>query len=355
MQCLSDQQSCALPAFFSLFSFGHPSADSSPQGADAQKIRRSLSSLSSTTLSPSLGMKPLRPLRALFQPHYVYRPAQLFRRLYREWFCSTPASAIASLPWKHSLQVLPTEHIGRSVWLHGIYGTTVCEILWRLSETGMTVVDAGANIGVMTSLLAHRVHPNGSVYSFEPHPTLYDRLLKNVDRFRQQTSSSLHPLPHALHNRSGTAYLTFHDTFKMNQGLASLTDQPCSGHEIRVSCVPLDALFPSAHLNILKVDVEGHESQVLTGAENLLSDGRIDYVLYECHDGPYAALHDLLSQHGYSLFGIRSSIRGPILLPFADLSSTTPDLNSSFLATRHPTDAEALVRPDGWNCLTCRN
>lgn len=219
----------------------------------------------------------------------------------------------------------------------------------------MTAVDAGANIGVMTSLLAHRVRPNGSVYSFEPHPTLYGRLLKNVNRVRQQTSSSLHPLPHALHNRSGTAYLTFHDTFKTNQGLASLTDQPSSDHEIRVSCVPLDALFPSSHLNILKVDVEGHESQVLTGAENLLSDGRIDYVLYECHDGPCADLHDLLSRHGYSLFGIRSSICGPTLLPFADRSPTAPDLNSSFLAARHPTEAKALVAPDGWNCLTCRS
>jgi hypothetical protein len=25
------------------------------------------------------------------------------------------------------------------------------------------------------------------------------------------------------------------------------------------------------------------------------------------------------------------------------------------LAARHPTEAKALVAPDGWNCLTCRS
>lgn len=295
-------------------------------------------------------MRRPRFLRSLLQPHYIYRPSQFIRRIYREWIRSTPPLETAILPWGHSLQVAPTEHIGRAVWLHGIYGTTVCEILWRLSEPEMVHLDVGANIGVVTSLLAHRAL-DGRVYSFEPHPGLYNRLAKNVRRFRRQGRADLYPFPFALHSRSGTVHLTWNREFLHNHGLASLSESP-SGHALKVPCSTLDFLFPSTHINILKIDVEGWESQVVAGAEALLSESRIDHILYECHEGPHASLHDRFSHHGYTCFALGSSISGPRLFPLNDLSVPVPELNSSFLATRFPSRVTTLVGPDGWRCLT---
>jgi FkbM family methyltransferase len=295
-------------------------------------------------------MRLPRFLRSLLQPHYICRPSQLVRRFYREWIRSTPHLETATLPWEHSLEVVPTEHIGRSIWLHGIYESTVCEILWRLSEPEMTAIDVGANIGVLTSLLAHRT-PDGRVYSFEPHPRLYNRLAKNVRRFREQSSADLFPFPFALHSRSGTVQLAWNSTFLHNHGLASLSESS-SEYALEVPCTTLDFLFPSTHINLLKIDVEGWESHVVAGAETLLSDARIDYILYECLEGPHAPLHDCFSRYGYSCFAIRSTIRGPRLFPLNDLPVPVPELNPSFLATRFPTKASTLVVPDGWQCLT---
>lgn len=181
-----------------------------------------------------------RLLRAILQPHYVYRPSQLLRRVLREWTSSTSTFETATLPWGTSLYVDPTKHIGRSVWLHGIYDTAVCEILWRLSEPGVTAVDVGANIGVMTSLLAHRAHPHGTIYSFEPQPMLYTSLTRNIDRFSPLYDTDITPRPFALHNQSGLLGLGWDHRFEDNQGTA-----PVSTHSnrIQVSCTTLDDFF----------------------------------------------------------------------------------------------------------------
>lgn len=290
-----------------------------------------------------------RFIRALLQPHYLYRPLQLFRRFYREWLHTTPSSVTARLPWGHRLRIDPTEHIGRSVWLHGLYDATVCEILWRLSTPGMRAVDIGANVGVMTSVLAHRGAP-GVVYSFEPHPTLYPALSRNVHHLRQGCDAHIYPFPFALSHYRGTASLVWDSSFQKNRGTATLATQSSEG--VRVPCTTLDTLFPSSHLDILKIDVEGHESLVVDGAQALLSDRRVSHILYECHQGFDSVLHGRLQRLGYTSFGIRSSLRGPILLPMTEKPSSTSEISSSFLATRHPAKANECINPNGWKCLT---
>lgn len=297
-------------------------------------------------------MQVPRFLKALLQPHYLYRPGQLLRRIYREWLRPLPNSALASLPWGHSLRITPTENIGRAVWLHGLYGTPVCELLWRLTDSGMTVVDGGANIGVMTSLLAHRIAPKGTVYAFEPHPALYSRLADNVRRIRSHARSAVYPLPFALDHHTGTSFLTWDDTFAHNQGLASLSGSSDSSFQASVSCTTLDALFPSTHLHLLKLDVEGHEPDVLAGADALLRDGRIDHVVYECHEGPRAPIHDRLTEYGYTPFALGTSLFGLTLLPLDACSSSSLDIVPSFLATAHPGVAQAKLSAGGWRCLT---
>mgnify|MGYP006432783435 CR=1 FL=1 len=257
------------------------------------------------------------------------------------------------LPWGSPLQIDPTEHIGRSVWLHGIYGLAVCEILWRLTRPGMKAIDAGANIGVMTSLLAHRTGAEGRVYGFEPHPVLYSTLAANMRRFRQLHKATLIPLPFALSNHEGTVHLTWTDAFRGNRGLASVSRSSSHATGIDVPCTSLDVLFPTSQIDILKIDVEGHEPQVIEGAQSLLADDRIVHVLYECLDGPDAALHNSFDELGYTTFGIEATLRGPRLWGLEDLPRPSDaDVSSSFLASKQPKSAAQIIAPNGWKCLT---
>ena len=54
-------------------------------------------------------------------------------------------------------------------------------LLQRVIEPGMVVVDVGAHVGYYALLAAKRVGPQGKVYAFEPDPTNYALLLKNIE------------------------------------------------------------------------------------------------------------------------------------------------------------------------------
>src|SRR5437773_5659527 len=137
------------------------------------------------------------------KPYYVFRPTQLAKRMWRG-LADPPESETIRLPWRPSLVYSPREDLGHALWTTGVYELAVTEVLWRLADPGETVVDAGANIGYMTSVLASRVAPAGTVYAFEPHPALYARLLENIENRRDTMGwFHVHASTHALSDRSG--------------------------------------------------------------------------------------------------------------------------------------------------------
>ena len=48
-------------------------------------------------------------------------------------------------------------------------------------KEGNNVIDIGANIGYFTLLFAKLVGPNGKVFAFEPDPTNFSILKKNIE------------------------------------------------------------------------------------------------------------------------------------------------------------------------------
>ena len=80
-----------------------------------------------------------------------------------------------------------------------------------------------------------------------------------------------------------------------------------------VQCITLDGLLAREGLvpDLVKVDTEGHEAQVLTGAHDLLATGKPDW-LVECHDSDYGdACSEALAEAGY----IPEVIRHPHYTP----------------------------------------
>jgi hypothetical protein len=148
--------------------------------------------------------------------------------------------------------------------------------------------------------------------------------------------------------------LTWPASFRDNWGLASVSRTNPSTTGIDVPCTTLDALYPSSHITLLKLDVEDHESYVLNGAQSLLADKRIDHILYECHDGTDSDLHSKLREYGYIPFGIEVTMRGPKLLPINDRPLPS-SVSTSFLASKHPTNAKQAIVPNGWMCLSGSN
>ncbi len=220
---------------------------------------------------------------------------------------------------------------------------------WRVLELGMgliapgsRVIDVGANIGVYALPWA-AANPDVAVHCFEPNPAVRERLGRNVALNRLSARIRLHP--EALSDHAGRAELYGTD----DMSSLSKTVQLGSGQDIatQVPLARLDDLFEGQEppISLVKIDVQGHELEVLRGARQLLSQYRPALILEHEDDLFRSAaeaserkteLSRFLSSLGYETLYI--SRWGADLLSVVDWSRR---LNGDLLAV--PVDAQQAV------------
>lgn len=145
----------------------------------------------------------------------------------------------------------------------------------RLVRPGDTVFDLGANHGVYALMAARLVGAKGRVHAFEPNP----RLAQLVDMSLRINGFSERARVHriAASDRSGVARLFFTDSYSGGGSLSGTAEQSdatgASKHAVDCRLVPLDTLFPDPQmrLDVIKMDVEGHEGPALRGMRELLA------------------------------------------------------------------------------------
>ena len=156
------------------------------------------------------------------------------------------------------------------------YGTATIdqEVRYALKLLGRQprlVLDIGANKGLWTQSLL-RLHPQCVVHAFEPQPAC-NRILQTM--FGSTPNVSLHA--NALSNVQQTLSLYFDEE---GSGLASLSKRELSHHgidfskSVKVDAVVVDEFLAGAALgaiDIVKMDVEGHEMAVFEGMKKTLA------------------------------------------------------------------------------------
>jgi tRNA G37 N-methylase Trm5 len=65
--------------------------------------------------------------------------------------------------------------------IYGVYEEYETDLIKKEIDRGDVVLDLGANIGYYTLLFAKKVGDEGRVYAFEPDPTNFSLLKKNVE------------------------------------------------------------------------------------------------------------------------------------------------------------------------------
>src|SRR5215216_1294268 len=137
----------------------------------------------------------------------------------------------------------------------------------ELLEPGAVVVDVGANVGEFTLTAAAAVGLQGTVLAFEPQPEVFRLISESV---RHNGLKNVRLVQAAVSDRSGEATLFWPESG--NSGIASLANT-ATGISVGVSSVTLDDVVESkqvGRVDVLKVDVEGHEPQVLDGGIKML-------------------------------------------------------------------------------------
>jgi len=285
-------------------------------------------------------------MRFLNKPEYFFNPPQLVRRLKAFGREESPSRKLKTV-WGAAITVNESETIGRSISHFGVYDLVLTECLWRLAGPGQVALDIGANIGYFSLLLAKKMGPSGKIYSFEPHPSIFNKLSNNLKDF-----SSCHLKNEALSDKKGEMKLFVPKDFSGNEGTATFERNQLkngSVSEIPVNVEVLDEVIGDNKIDLIKIDVEGHEASVFKGAERVLK--RTTHVFLEdfLHDKSPAikALKDL----GFDVFRIKKTFFGPMLVSPQEGLNIPLWEPPNYLATRDRESVLKALKPRGWQCL----
>ncbi len=208
-----------------------------------------------------------------------------------------------------SYTLYPTDDLELYFRHRGWFEVGEQEFCRRYLLPGMTAFDVGAYIGVYTCFMARLVGPTGQVHAFEPSRATHQRLLDNI-----RMNGIANAVANCQAAYSGSARVPLFLYGPPLESLSSLVHRqtvrggtvirPAS--EVSAEAVSLDDYCERREIDridLLKLDAEGAEPEVLTGAERLLGRASIRTVLFEVGAG-IERLLDRLEARGFRFFTV---------------------------------------------------
>jgi FkbM family methyltransferase len=227
------------------------------------------------------------------------------------------------------------------------YEIEVAALLQALLPEGGTMYDVGSNWGYHT-MVAAGTHAKLTVHAFEPTPETFKDLAGCIEQAGLSGMVTCHNF--ALSSADGKAFMTMPDG--LHSGFAEVSREGgMAGIEIR----RLDSLnLPKP--DFIKMDVEGHEIEVLKGAQETLKSAR-PYLIFESRpnfENPKKVLEVFyfLSGLGYRFFAPaiqKKAGEGDFILPMGWL----PTDESDNLALMPFTVATRLLGQVEFNVFAC--
>jgi FkbM family methyltransferase len=140
------------------------------------------------------------------------------------------------------------------------------DVLRRLIQPGMTVADVGANIGLLTLVMAWATGPGGRVIAFEPEATPRS----NLEKMKHLNGLSwVEVRDQAVGEKPGR--LSFHVSDIIGHSSLYALPEAEEARTIQVEVVRLDDVTPAKRLDVVKIDVEGAELDVLAGMKGVIA------------------------------------------------------------------------------------
>lgn len=178
--------------------------------------------------------------------------------------------------WGAPFHSIIPEGVSTTIYRYGFFEEELTRAFLDLLKPGMTFFDVGSHFGYFSLLAADLVGPSGSVHAFDPTPSTFDMLRKNVGHLKNVT----------LVNAAGfsrNTKLDFTDFGLEYSAYNSLSGgkvvfdkskpQPTPKH-FEVDALTIDSYIErtGARPNLLKIDAEGAELEILKGMETTLTE-----------------------------------------------------------------------------------
>ncbi len=182
----------------------------------------------------------------------------------------------------HDILFIPDDVIGRQILKSGSFERdSVRDLLAKLEQChsykpGMVILEIGANIGTHT-IYFFRDLACSKVIAIEPDPDTFAVLKRNM--LLNGLSDQVVPICAAISNAEGAADFVRNPTNRGGSHLAVEHRTKRQDDVFSVDVTTIDTLLPRidvdpSSIDLVWIDVEGHEREVLEGMRNLLTEFR---------------------------------------------------------------------------------
>ena len=200
----------------------------------------------------------------------------------------------------------PSDHIRRGIFYEE---DIFIKILQHIPTTGV-FLDIGANIG-NHSLMFHQYFSNNLIYSFEANPYNYVHLASNTKSTsnivtictvlgnEEQLAEFIHFPPSPGSSRLRQHFGADVDRSKLHDYMYGTNINDCV--KINVITHKLDS-FSLSDITFIKLDVEGHEKQVIEGAKDLIKKYKpVIWIEDFIYNDMNSATQYLINEFGYKV------------------------------------------------------
>lgn len=163
----------------------------------------------------------------------------------------------------HKMFLDPSDSLNLLIW--GVHEPLVTKLVKKYVKKDDIILDIGAHIGYYTIILAELVGEKGKVFAFEPNPTNFALLKRNV---KINGYNNVILVQKAVSNKTGRIKLYIskdnydHRIYDSHDGRQS----------IPIETIRLDDYFTKyeGRINFIKMDIQGAEGLAIQGMTKLL-------------------------------------------------------------------------------------
>jgi len=195
------------------------------------------------------------------------------------------------------LKFYPSSY-SRALWIEPNFRLDQEIFYLEYLKKGDVLIDIGANIGTITITSAIQIGNNGTVYSIEAHPKIFQYLKGNI---KQNNLTNVHLFNCAVGNKTGNVFFSN----LSSDGQNKIID---NDHGTKVSLIKVDDLnIDESKINLLKIDVEGYEKFAFLGSNNVLK--KTSCILfeavpkhYENYDYTFTDIYNILNSYDFKIY-----------------------------------------------------
>lgn len=184
------------------------------------------------------------------------------------------------------------------------------DLWYQLSKKSKVIMDIGANTGFY-SLLAKAVNSESRVIGFEPVKHIFNCYEKNIEINNFKIES--YNMAVSYKNQSSNI---FYENTNKNIYSASLDKKFAESHSSKkisahtVKSIAIDKFIQEkqiSNLDLLKIDVEGHEESVLNGMVKCLKNFKPTLLIEILTDELGTKVQKILDNYGYLYFNLNKN------------------------------------------------